>query len=446
MWRQVRAPPSPTFSPTFSKTSPYPSPKLLPILLQTFSLSFSKPYPYHCPTLSNRHPESSSSSSSAQVDDLVVKTLIAAEPTICESMRANVPAAGRGEPNRTCFQVFGFDVMLDAQYACRSRPSRLLHLYLWLLSTPACVRTALDPSTVWLLTAPACPRRSPAPAAHPRALLWSPPRRLSAKPWLLEVNLDPALRTESPLDLKIKSAMLLDLLNVVGMPVPPAPEDAYPQGATAPTPNATDARGAAAIPMAMDSTASSATGDGLAPAVDVSEGCCDEAASSAPPRPSGFGSGVVPAAKFDDAHEAAADWKRRRITDLEDPSPPPPPSAALSATPGGSSAAAAPLRSHTILNPAAGPAAAAAAAALAAASAPIVDGGTNSVPAGLSGYDADVAPSLTDLEQWYVYLVNAEYQRSKSGKWRRLFPSQRSSEYFQFFDASHKLHFLPYGV
>ena len=95
---------------------------------------------------------------SCQVDDLVVKTLIAAEPTIVESTRAHVPSAGRGEPNRTCFQVFGFDVMLDAH----------------------------------------------------------------AKPWLLEVNLDPALRTESPLDLKIKSSMLIDALNTVGLPVPPA--------------------------------------------------------------------------------------------------------------------------------------------------------------------------------------------------------------------------------
>ena len=58
----------------------------------------------------------------------------------------------------------------------------------------------------------------------------------------------------------------------------------------------------------------------------------------------------------------------------------------------------------------------------------------------------DVAPALSDLEQWYVYLVNSEYERSKSGKWRRLFPSERSSEYFQFFDPSHRLHFLPYGV
>lgn len=70
----------------------------------------------------------------------------------------------------------------------------------------------------------------------------------------------------------------------------------------------------------------------------------------------------------------------------------------------------------------------------------------NSVPAGLTGYDASVAPALSDLEQWHVYLVNAEYQRSKTGKWRRLFPSERSAEYFQFFDPSHKFHHLPFGV
>ena len=73
-------------------------------------------------------------------------------------------------------------------------------------------------------------------------------------------------------------------------------------------------------------------------------------------------------------------------------------------------------------------------------------GGANSVPAGFVGYDAATAPGLSDLEQWYVYMVNAEYARSKQGKWRRLFPSARSSEYFQFLDPTHRFHFLPYGV
>lgn len=52
-----------------------------------------------------------------------------------------------------------------------------------------------------------------------------------AKPWLLEVNLDPALKTDSPLDLRIKSNMLVDLLNVVAVPIPPAQASA-PEGCT----------------------------------------------------------------------------------------------------------------------------------------------------------------------------------------------------------------------
>jgi hypothetical protein len=43
-----------------------------------------------------------------------------------------------------------------------------------------------------------------------------------AKPWLLEVNLDPALKTDSPLDLRIKSNMLVDLLNIIAVPIPAA--------------------------------------------------------------------------------------------------------------------------------------------------------------------------------------------------------------------------------
>ena len=34
------------------------------------------------------------------------------------------------------------------------------------------------------------------------------------KPWLMEVNISPSLMTESPLDLKIKSGLFLDTLNL----------------------------------------------------------------------------------------------------------------------------------------------------------------------------------------------------------------------------------------
>ena len=35
------------------------------------------------------------------------------------------------------------------------------------------------------------------------------------KPWLLEVNLSPSLATESPLDLKIKSQLFIDTMNLI---------------------------------------------------------------------------------------------------------------------------------------------------------------------------------------------------------------------------------------
>jgi len=99
-----------------------------------------------------------------QIDDLVVKTVISVEPAMSAGMRAFVPRCAAGAHNTQCFQLFGFDVMLDA----------------------------------------------------------------SCRPWLLEVNLDPALGTESPLDLKVKSSMLIDLLNLVGVPAPPAANSASP--------------------------------------------------------------------------------------------------------------------------------------------------------------------------------------------------------------------------
>lgn len=37
------------------------------------------------------------------------------------------------------------------------------------------------------------------------------------KPWILEVNLNPSLATDAPLDAKIKSNLVIDTLNMVGM-------------------------------------------------------------------------------------------------------------------------------------------------------------------------------------------------------------------------------------
>lgn len=38
------------------------------------------------------------------------------------------------------------------------------------------------------------------------------------KPWLLEVNLSPSLGCDTPLDTRVKSALLADLLTLVGLP------------------------------------------------------------------------------------------------------------------------------------------------------------------------------------------------------------------------------------
>ena len=83
------------------------------------------------------------------VDRLVVLTLAAAAPR----MRCTDDVLLDAAQAACCFQLFGFDVMLDA----------------------------------------------------------------NARPWLLEVNGDPGLRTESPIFLAINAPMVADLLNVVGL-------------------------------------------------------------------------------------------------------------------------------------------------------------------------------------------------------------------------------------
>jgi len=289
-----------------------------------------------------------------------------------------------------------------------------------------------------------------------------------AKPWLLEVNLDPALRTESPLDLKIKSQMIIDLLNVVGMAIPPAPEDRRYScpvlDESAPSLRASTYETQPSVAGVVRDTVD--VSDSNAEIADSPRVACDD-----------FGSRLAPTLVFEDAHQAAANWKRRRAADV------------LAATythhacrrhtsttctraQEGCTAGSAPPRTRLIrvpsrhrdacavLLPRASACRDAATSELLPASSHFdasakaiggsddrsVGAGSNTVPAGLTGYDASVAPALSDLEQWHVCLVNAEYQRSKKGKWRRLFPSERSSEYFQFFDPSRKLHKLPFGV
>jgi hypothetical protein len=53
----------------------------------------------------------------------------------------------------------------------------------------------------------------------------------AAKPWLLEVNADPSLGTDSPVDLRVKLPMLVDMLNVVGLGLPCTGADSDTGGA-----------------------------------------------------------------------------------------------------------------------------------------------------------------------------------------------------------------------
>lgn len=80
------------------------------------------------------------------IDDAIARLCQAAAPQCCQAAAASVPRGGG-----RCFQLLGFDVLLDA--ACN--------------------------------------------------------------PWILEVNADPSLATDSPLDLSVKAAVLTDLLNVL---------------------------------------------------------------------------------------------------------------------------------------------------------------------------------------------------------------------------------------
>lgn len=84
----------------------------------------------------------------AQIDDIIIKTIISVEHVINNAVDMFVPYK-----NQNCFELFGFDVLIDADL----------------------------------------------------------------KPWLLEVNLTPALSCDSPLDQKVKSNCIADLLSMAGV-------------------------------------------------------------------------------------------------------------------------------------------------------------------------------------------------------------------------------------
>ena len=84
----------------------------------------------------------------AKIDDIIVKTIISVEHIINNACDMFVPFK-----NSNCFELFGFDVLIDQEL----------------------------------------------------------------EPWLLEVNLTPALSCDSPLDQKVKANCVSDLLSLAGV-------------------------------------------------------------------------------------------------------------------------------------------------------------------------------------------------------------------------------------
>ena len=98
-----------------------------------------------------------------EVEDLVAKTMLCVEGTMHTALANCSMQVATGRPNTHCFQFFGFDVMIDAD----------------------------------------------------------------ARPWLLEVNLDPSLQTGDLIgtakdaNAELKAGLVVDTLNVVGIRAPP---------------------------------------------------------------------------------------------------------------------------------------------------------------------------------------------------------------------------------
>jgi hypothetical protein len=104
------------------------------------------------------------------VDDLVVKMMLTVEGPMAAELRASSLRAASGHPNTSCFELFGIDVIFGAD----------------------------------------------------------------GKPWLLEANLDPSLSIEDingtprGANARLKSKMLIEMLNIVGIHPPPAENPARP--------------------------------------------------------------------------------------------------------------------------------------------------------------------------------------------------------------------------
>lgn len=95
-----------------------------------------------------------------KIDQIIVKTILSIEPLLWNGVQMFLPNAYQfnanvdvKQKNNNCFELLGFDILIDSKFS----------------------------------------------------------------PWLIEVNLSPSLNTDSKLDFLIKSNLLRDLFNLVGL-------------------------------------------------------------------------------------------------------------------------------------------------------------------------------------------------------------------------------------
>lgn len=208
------------------------------------------------------------------------------------------------------------------------------------------------------------------------------------------MNLDPSLDADSPLDLKVKSALVTDLLHVVG---PSAP-------------SAEAMRRAAARRRPPPRRASSDAATSTIAAKIAALGSRASFATATSEEASGEGDESEEEASQGDAKPVAKPTRSR-----------------------GEGAAAA-----AEVEPAAAEAAATAAATAAAAAAAVRASAT----------DPSALAELSDMELWTLAIVDAEYERSKAaGGWRRLLPCAQSSSYLAYIEPARvRRNSLPFDV
>eukprot|EP00818_Percolomonas_sp_WS_P009383 CAMPEP_0117447850 /NCGR_PEP_ID=MMETSP0759-20121206/7090_1 /TAXON_ID=63605 /ORGANISM="Percolomonas cosmopolitus, Strain WS" /LENGTH=612 /DNA_ID=CAMNT_0005240203 /DNA_START=421 /DNA_END=2259 /DNA_ORIENTATION=- len=142
-----------------------------------------------------------------QVDDVIVKTIIAVEPNVCDHMKRFMP----GRRSQSCFELYGFDVMVCHTGNHSAVAARLADAQK--VSPPSTAPASFKGS--------ACVSDSESsisfqdmPASAPAT---SRQEKINLKAYVIEVNVAPSLAIGSALDKHIKQHLLTDTLHIIGI-------------------------------------------------------------------------------------------------------------------------------------------------------------------------------------------------------------------------------------